>query len=416
MSQEVTVPSVGESVSSGILATWLKKDGEFVSQGEEIFELETDKATMAVPAPGDGVLKIDVPPDTEVEIGQVVAHLEEGGRKAETATSGAEESPEPGDDNSVDAGNEALSPAVRRLVEENHLDPSTIKGTGKGGRLTKEDVLNAVESSKSAPARQSGNATRSSPAADSEAAPSRKAAQATAVPGEHTQRRVPMTNLRKRIAENLVQSKQSAAHLTTFNEVDLSAVVELRKKYRDTFEKAHGIRLGFMSFFVKATQRALQEFPEANAFVDGTDILYNDYYNIGVAVSTDRGLLTPVVRDVDRKSFADIEMEISSFTTKAKEKKLSPDDLIGGTFTISNGGVFGSMLSTPIPNPPQSAILGMHAIQERPVAVDGQVVIRPMMYLALTYDHRILDGREAIGVLVKIKKLVEDPAQMLLDL
>lgn len=412
MAQEVTVPSVGESISSGILATWLKQDGEFVSQGEEIFELETDKATMAVPSPAEGVLKIDVEADTEVEIGQVVAHLEEGKPAAEKSVaektesgpksvpqkeSPAEKEPAATGKRPGAAHPDELAPAVRRLVSENGLDPSSITGTGKDGRITKEDVLKSIE------ARKSGQAANN-------------LEKRTSAPAKEGQRRVPMTTLRKRIAENLVRSKQGAAHLTTFNEVDMSAVIGLRKRYRDQFEQAHGVRLGFMSFFIKASQKALETFPEVNAFVDGTDMVYNDHCNVGVAVSTERGLITPVVRHVETMSFADIEQQIVSFGTRAKEKKLSPDELIGGTFTITNGGVFGSMLSTPIPNPPQSAILGMHSIQERPVAVDAQVVIRPMMYLALTYDHRIVDGREAIGFLRKIKLLIEDPAQMLLDL
>jgi len=415
MSQEVKVPSVGESVSSGILSTWLKQDGDYVTQGEEIFELETDKATMAVPAPANGVLKIAVPKDTEVAIGQVVAHLEEGaaGKVAGGAAAAGESA---GSRASAAATAEELSPAVRRLVADHGLDPASIAGTGKGGRITKEDVLAAADRAAAGNAKSSSAPTAGTAAPTAVAQQSAPAASKTPQEGGVRQRRVPMTTLRRRIAENLVHSKQSAAHLTTFNEVDMSAVMEIRKKYRDQFEKKHGVRLGFMSFFIKASQRALEAFPEANAFVDGTDILYNDYYNIGVASSTERGLITPVVRDADRKSFADIEREIVSFTTRAKEKKLSPDELLGGTFTISNGGVFGSMLSTPIPNPPQSTILGMHAIQDRPMAVDGQVVIRPMMYLALTYDHRILDGREAIGFLVKIKNLIEDPAQLMLDL
>ncbi|WP_455383200.1 2-oxoglutarate dehydrogenase complex dihydrolipoyllysine-residue succinyltransferase [Salinispira pacifica] len=442
MAQEVTVPSVGESISSGILATWLKEDGDYVSQGEEIFELETDKATMAVPSPAEGVLKIAVQADTEVEIGQVVAHLEEGKPEAkESSKEGgkekdAKEGPEKGEESrSADRkALDSLSPAVRRLISENGLDPAAIKGTGKDGRITKEDVTRELEASKGdgaagAPTGEKPSAKEAAPSTRGErsgggqaaglqrqpskppAAAARSRSDAAAV-----QRRVPMSNLRKRIAENLVRSKQGSAHLTTFNEVDMSAVMELRKRYRDQFEQKHGVRLGFMSFFIKASEKALQAFPEVNAFIDGDDIVYNDQQNIGVAVSTDRGLITPVIRDTASKSFAGIEGEIISFGTRAKEKKLSPDELVGGTFTITNGGVFGSMLSTPIPNPPQSAILGMHSIQERPMAVEGQVVIRPMMYLALTYDHRIIDGREAIGFLKKIKTLIEDPAQMLLDL
>ncbi|HUX11486.1 MAG TPA: 2-oxoglutarate dehydrogenase complex dihydrolipoyllysine-residue succinyltransferase [Spirochaetia bacterium] len=430
MAQEVTVPSVGESISNGILATWLKQDGDLVAQGEEIFELETDKATMAVPSPAAGILRITIPAETEVSIGQVVARLEEGkapaaaGSSVRDANSGAESKANGANDGKRAAEPVAvegrilddLAPAVRRLVSENRLDPASIKGTGKDGRITKEDVLSAMQAaaSQTIPTQSSVRGTADSATASPPAGATRSAS--TAAAGKAGERRVPMTNFRKRIAENLVNAKQGAAHLTTFNEVDMSEVMALRKKYRDEFEKKHGVRLGFMSFFIKASELALSDFPEANAFIDGTDIVYHDYCNIGVAVSTERGLITPVIRNVESLGFADIERQIISFGKRAQEKRLSPDELMGGTFTITNGGVFGSMLSTPIPNPPQSAILGMHSIQDRPVALDGQVVIRPIMYVALTYDHRILDGREAIGFLKKVKTLIEDPALMLLNL
>ncbi len=399
MAQDVEVPNVGESVSSGVIAAWLKQDGESVSEGDEIFELETDKATLAVPSPAGGVLKVLVAEGEEVEVGQVVARLEEGGSKSKTTDAQAarsEQEPESAE----------LSPAVRRVVEEHGLDPSTITGTGKDGRITKGDALAAAEA---AGAGQSGGDGTNAPDSGKGGVGPQKAA-GTA------QRREPMSNLRKRIAANMVASKQNSAHLTTFNEVDLSAVQEIRGKYRDAFEKRHGVRLGFMSFFVKAAQRALERYPEVNAFVDETDVIYNEYYDIGVALSTDRGLIVPVIREVNAKSFAEIESDIVEFARRAKDKRLLPDDLVGGTFTISNGGVFGSLLSTPIPNPPQSAALGMHTIQKRPVVIDDQIVIRPMMYLALTYDHRILDGREAIGFLKTIKDMVEDPAQLMLDI
>lgn len=397
MKSDVVVPEIGESVSSGILASWLKEDGEKVSEGDELFELETDKATLAVPAPADGVLSIQVAEDTEVQVGQTVGVVDSEGAATpeETETQGA------GDDDP-----DGLSPAVRRVVTENNLDVSAISGSGKGGRILKEDALKAVEAQKAGGA--GGEAAPAKPTPERKAAP--------AVPSGERQRRVKMSTLRKRIAENMVASKQNAAHLTTFNEVDMNPVSSLRKSYRDEFEQKYGVKLGFMSFFVKAACAALAEFPEVNAFVDGEEIVYNDYYNIGVALSSERGLIVPVLRDADTKSFAEIEQEILDFIQRAQARKIMPDELGGGTFTISNGGVFGSMLSTPIPNPPQTAVLGMHSIQQRPIAVNGEVVIRPMMYLALTYDHRIIDGREAVLFLGKIKGLIEDPRKMLLDI
>ena len=445
MKSDVVVPEVGESVSSGILASWLKEDGETVSEGDELFELETDKATLAVPAPADGVLTIQVAEDTEVQVGQTVALVDSegggaagGGKEAAAgaATGGAGQRDGAGQESGAPepaaAELDGLSPAVRRIVEENNLDPRNITGTGKEGRILKEDALRAVEEQKAGDGAESAGAARGSAAATGEAggagaaeAPEKPSAPQTSaaprkpaptVPATERQRRVKMSSLRKRIAENMVASKQNAAHLTTFNEVDMSAVSGLRKGYREEFEKKYGVRLGFMSFFVKAACTALAEYPEVNAFVDGEEIVYNDYYNIGVALSSDRGLIVPVLRDADTKSFAEIEQEILDFIQRAQNRKVMPDELSGGTFTISNGGVFGSMLSTPIPNPPQTAVLGMHSIQQRPVAVDGEVVIRPMMYLALTYDHRIIDGREAVRFLVKIKDLIEDPRKMLLEL
>jgi 2-oxoglutarate dehydrogenase E2 component (dihydrolipoamide succinyltransferase) len=450
MKSEVVVPEVGESVSSGILASWLKEDGEAVSEGDELFELETDKATLAVPAPADGVLSIQVPEDTEVQVGQTVAVVDSEGAAGESggtsSEAGAAASGGAGDSRGAAAsaaagesggGQEDLSPAVRRIVAEHGLDVSKISGSGKNGRILKDDALKAVEEQKStagdaggggtsAPsggggtaAASGGGGTSATSGGGAAARPEAPAAQrkaAPAVPSTERQRRVKMSTLRKRIAENMVASKQNAAHLTTFNEVDMSAVSALRKSYRDDFEEKYGVKLGFMSFFVKAACAALAEYPEVNAFVDGEEIVYNDYYNIGVALSSDRGLIVPVLREADGLSFAEIEQQILDFIKRAQNRRIMPDELSGGTFTISNGGVFGSMLSTPIPNPPQTAVLGMHSIQQRPVAVDGEVLIRPMMYLALTYDHRIIDGREAVRFLVKIKELIEDPRKMLLEL
>lgn len=439
MKNDVVVPEVGESVSSGILASWLKEDGETVAEGDELFELETDKATLSVPAPTDGVLSIHVAEDTEVQVGQTVAVVDTeaaggggaaadtgaadtgtaeaaGGDTAKAATAEAPGAAEPGaESGAAELG--GLSPAVRRIVEENNLDPAAIRGTGKNGRILKEDALRAIEEQKSGGAGAGGAAEKSGAAATpQEATPQKAAPPAPSVPSGERQRRVKMSSLRRRIAENLVGSKQHAAHLTTFNEVDMSEVMSLRKTYRDDFEKKYGVKLGFMSFFLKAACTALADHPEVNAFVDGEEIVYNDYYNIGVALSSERGLIVPVVRDADTKSFSEIETEILDFIERAQNRKIMPDELGGGTFTISNGGVFGSLLSTPIPNPPQTAVLGMHTIQQRPVAIDGDVAIRPMMYLALTYDHRIIDGREAVQFLVKIKDLIEDPRKMLLEL
>ena len=425
MKQDVVVPQIGESVTSGILAGWLKQDGDTVAKGDELFELETDKATMSVPSPAAGVLRISVSADTEVSVGQSVATVDTEAAEA-GASAPADDAPaaaptdaaeKPADAKSPDAAKpaddkrpaadkpstdaEKLSPAVRRVVAEHNLDPAGITGTGPDGRITKEDALAAAGRAQNAD-QSAGQASQSAATSSGDTGP--------------RQRRVKMSNLRKRIAENLVRSKQGSAHLTTFNEIDMSGVMALRAQHKDRFTEKHGVKLGFMSFFVKAACNALADYPEANAFIDGTDILYNDYFNIGVALSSDKGLIVPVLRDADTKGFAAIEAEILSYIGKAKEKRLSPDELTGGTFTISNGGVFGSMLSTPIPSPPQTAVLGMHAIQKRAVVVDDQIVIRPMMYLALTYDHRIIDGREAVGLLNRIKEQIEDPTQMLLDL
>jgi 2-oxoglutarate dehydrogenase E2 component (dihydrolipoamide succinyltransferase) len=423
MKQDIQVPEIGESVTSGILAAWLKSDGENVGEGEEVFELETDKATLAVPSPAGGVLSITVAEGEEVEVGQAVGTVDtegtptadagepaEGARGNEAqADSAGRKAPADGPAAGTPASSSAqtLSPAVRRVVEEHGLDPSAITGTGPGGRITKEDATKAAEKRGTSPsggAGSSGGDRKSSPAAGSPAAH-----------GER-QRRVPMSNLRKRIAENLVQSRHSSAHVTTFSEVDMSAIMSVRARYKETFAEQFGVRLGFMSFFVKASQHALEKMPEINAYLDGTDVVYNDYVNIGVALSTDKGLLTPVIKDVATHTFADVERAIVDFGERANAKRLKPDEMVGATFTISNGGVFGSLLSTPIPSPPQTAVLGMHAIEKRPVVVNDEVVVRPMMYLALTYDHRMVDGREAVTFLGHIKALVEDPTRLLLGM
>jgi 2-oxoglutarate dehydrogenase E2 component (dihydrolipoamide succinyltransferase) len=399
MKENIRVPKMGESVERGIIAVWLKADGEAVAEGDELFELETDKATLAVPTTVSGVLTRLAAEGDEVEVGQVVAEIESDGTptaqpsaKSESATGAT--SP---------AVVEALSPAVRRIVTENDLDPMLIVGTGKDGRITKGDALAALEKIlENRNGMKDAQGTQVAPPADSSV-------------GED-QTRIKMTSLRKRIAENLVQAKQSSAHLTTFNEVDMSAVMAFRSTYREEFETKHDVRLGFMSFFVRAVAAALAAHPVTNATIDGDEIVYNRRYNVGVAVSTERGLMVPVIRDADLKSFAEIEKEIASFAVRARDKKITVDELTGGTFSITNGGVFGSLLSTPIPSPPQSAILGMHTIQKRPVVVDDEIVIRPMMYVAVTYDHRIMDGKDAVSFLVNIKKHVEDPRTLLLDL
>lgn len=412
MKQKVEVPQVGESVTTGILAAWFKKTGEMVAEGEDLFELETDKATMPVPAPIGGVLTIITAEDTEVEVGSVVAEIDDDATTEEPASTPAEHEPATAESESSDPGvpvaapspgQEDLSPAVRRVLAEYGLDAATVAGavspSGKGGRLTKADV-------------EAYHKQQNVPRVSVEAAGA--AAETAAETG--TQERKKMSPLRRRIAENLVRSRRESAHLTTFNEVDMSAVMKIRTTYRDRFEERHGVRLGFMSFFIKAAQRALREFPEVNAFVDGEEIVYNNYYNIGVAISTDRGLIVPVLRNVETLGFAAIEEKIVDFAQRAGEKRIMPDEFSGGTFTITNGGVFGSMLSTPIPSPPQTAVLGMHSIQKRAVVVDDEIVIRPMMYLAITYDHRVIDGREAIGFLNRIKSMIEDPTQLLLEL
>jgi 2-oxoglutarate dehydrogenase E2 component (dihydrolipoamide succinyltransferase) len=404
MTIEVRVPQLPESVADATLVAWHKKPGDAVSRDENLVDLETDKVVLEVPAPAAGVIKeLKAQNGATVTSGQLLALLEEGAAAtaaapAKAATAKAEVAAKPAaaqpEATATKAGGDKLAPSVRRLVEEHKLDAGAIPGSGRDGRITKGDVLAHM-----AP----------KPAATTAAAP------AAAPAGTRAERRVPMTRLRARIAERLVQAQSTAAMLTTFNEVDLRAVNELRAKYKERFEKEHGARLGFMSFFVKACVEALRKFPVVNASVDGNDIVYHEYYDVGVAVSTDRGLVVPVLRDADALSFAEIEKSVLAYATKAREGSLTIEEITGGTFTITNGGVFGSLLSTPILNMPQSAILGMHKIQERPVVVDGQVVVRPMMYLALSYDHRIVDGRDSVQFLVAVKEALEDPARLLLQ-
>ncbi|ABC63693.1 2-oxoglutarate dehydrogenase complex dihydrolipoyllysine-residue succinyltransferase [Erythrobacter litoralis] len=416
MTTEIQVPQLGESVTEGTIGEWLKQPGDAVEVDEPIASLETDKVAVEVPSPVAGVigeLKAEVG-DT-VEVGAVIATVEEGATGA--ATKGEEparsqekreqgreeraEQEEATDSPSVD-GSQTLSPAVRRAVLEHGVDPSTIKGTGKDGRLTKEDVVAAARAK-----RDGGGESASAPAPAPAAATSG---------GERREERVKMTRMRQTIAKRLKGAQEEAALLTTFNDVDMSAVIEARTKYKDLFAKKHDIRLGFMGFFAKAACLALKDVPSVNAYIEGEEIVYHDYIDISVAVSAPNGLVVPVIRDAQAKGFAQIEKDIADFGKRAKEGTLTMEDMKGGTFTISNGGVFGSLMSTPIINPPQSAVLGLHRIEDRPVAVNGEVVIRPMMYIALSYDHRLIDGREAVTALKIIKEAIEDPTRMLIDL
>ncbi|WP_285220270.1 2-oxoglutarate dehydrogenase complex dihydrolipoyllysine-residue succinyltransferase [Pseudomonas aeruginosa] len=408
MAIEIKAPTFPESVADGTVATWHKKPGEAVKRDELIVDIETDKVVIEVLAEADGVLAEIIKNEGDTVLSnELLGKLNEGGAAAQAAPAAAAPAAAPAAQAAAPAaagGDDAiLSPAARKLAEEAGIDPNSIAGTGKGGRVTKEDVVAAVEAKKNAPA-----------------APAKPAAPAAEAPifaaGDRVEKRVPMTRLRAKVAERLVEAQSAMAMLTTFNEVNMKPIMDLRSKYKDLFEKKHnGVRLGFMSFFVKAATEALKRFPGVNASIDGNDIVYHGYQDIGVAVSSDRGLVVPVLRNAEFMSLAEIEGGIANFGKKAKEGKLTIEDMTGGTFTISNGGVFGSLLSTPIVNPPQTAILGMHKIQERPMAVNGQVVILPMMYLALSYDHRLIDGKEAVSFLVAIKDLLEDPARLLLD-
>jgi 2-oxoglutarate dehydrogenase E2 component (dihydrolipoamide succinyltransferase) len=399
MTIEVRVPQLPESVADATLVAWHKQPGDAVARDENLADLETDKVVLEVPAPVAGVLKeVKAAAGATVTSGTLLAVIEAG----EAATAKATEAPPPAAAAAAAPKGETakLGPAARRIVEEQRVDPATIAGSGREGRVTKQDVVRALDAKPATPG----------------AAPARAPAPAPAAPRSgRGEQRVAMTRLRARIAARLVEAQATQALLTTFNEVDMKALNEARSRYKDRFEKVHGVRLGFMSFFVKAAVEALRRFPVVNAYVDGSDIVYHDYYDVGVAVSTDRGLIVPVLRDADLMSAADIERAIGAYAQKARDGSITIEELTGGTFSITNGGVFGSLLSTPIVNSPQSAILGMHKVQERPVVVDGQVVVRPMMYLALTYDHRIIDGREAVQFLVTIKDCLEDPARLLLQ-
>lgn len=411
MSIEVKVPALPESVSDATIASWHKKPGDKVSRDENIVDLETDKVVLEVPAPKDGVLKETFFQEGDtVNAGDVLAAIEQGSQSEKDSTNDTEtkeaETKEDTKDSDKDkqstttteedTQDKSTSPVVRRMLAEHDLQPGQIKGSGKDGRITKEDVVNFIESQRQKTATQHS--------ADDGAS------------GEREERRVPMSRLRAKIAERLVEAQHNAAMLTTFNEVNLKAVMDMRAQYKDVFEKKHGVKLGFMSFFTKAVVESLKRFPAVNASIDGQDIVYHGYYDIGIAVSTERGLVVPVIRDVNQAGMAEVEQKIADFASRARQGKLSMDEMQGGTFTITNGGVFGSLLATPIINPPQTAILGMHKIQERPIVEKGEIVIRPMMYVALSYDHRLIDGKESVQFLVSVKELLEDPSRLLLNI
>lgn len=407
MNIEVKVPMLPESVADATVVTWHKKPGEMVKRDDNLVDLETDKVVLEVPAPADGVMgEIVKQAGTVVKAGEILAHLDtdkEDSMKTEKPSASASTvTPVAEKTKSTGSGANLAGPAARRSAAEQDLPLENIQGSGKSGRVTRADVLQQAQS----PAAPAPNL--SSRISDMSAA-------ATHASSERLEKRVPMTRLRARIAERLVAAQHNAAILTTFNEINLQKVIELRSVYKDSFEKRHGTRLGFMSFFTKAVIEALKRFPAVNASIDGTDVVYHSYFDIGIAVSTDRGLVVPILRDADRLSFADIEKTIANYGRKAKENQIAIEDMTGGTFTITNGGVFGSLLATPIINPPQSAILGMNKIEERPIAENGQVVIRPMMYVALSYDHRIIDGKESVSFLKTIKELLEDPSRLLID-
>lgn len=399
MAIKVTVPMLPESVADATILTWHKQAGDFVNRDESLVDLETDKVVLEVPVPESGILKeVKMAEGKTVEANDVLAIIEPGVALAEETPTVVSEPVAPAvvSDQKVTE----LSPAVRRLIAEHQLDVHQMTATGKGGRLTKTDVENFI-------ARQSATPTPTPVV--------KELPPVQAVIGDRVEKRVPMSRLRARIAERLLQAQHNAAMLTTFNEVNLQAVMDLRATYKEQFEKRHKVRLGYMSFFTKAVVEALKRFPAVNASIDGQDVIYHGYYDVGIAVSTERGLVVPVIRDVDKISMADIENSIVDFATRAKSAKLSIEEMQGGTFTITNGGVFGSLLATPIINPPQTAILGMHKIQKRPIVENDQIVIRPMMYLALSYDHRLVDGKESVQFLVTIKELLEDPSRLLLD-
>ncbi|MBU6295021.1 MAG: 2-oxoglutarate dehydrogenase complex dihydrolipoyllysine-residue succinyltransferase [Planctomycetes bacterium] len=391
MSVEIKVPSVGESVSEGVLSRWIRKAGQGVKAGDPVFELETDKASQEIASPAEGTLEVIVQEGQKVMVGQVVGKILPGKVTSSAAPVAAPAAPAPAP--VAKASVQAASPSARQMADEHGLDTTKIPGTGRDGRVIKEDVQAAIGSTKAAPA----------------------AAETAKVSPTRSETRTRMSTLRQRIAERLLSAQQNAAILTTFNEADMSAVMALRAKYKDPFQKKHGVGLGFMGFFVKAVAEAARAFPAVNARIEGSDVVTPNYLDVGVAVSTEKGLMVPVLRDADKMTFAQIEKGIVELAAKARDGKISVADLQGGTFTITNGGVFGSLLSTPILNPPQSGILGMHTIQKRPVVVDDQIAIRPMMYLALSYDHRLIDGREAVGFLVRVKECIENPERLMLE-
>ena len=416
MKLEVKVPAVGESITEAVIGSWTKKSGEFVKMNDVIMLLETDKASVEVVAEKDGVLTTTANAGDTVLIGAVVGFIDTNAKPTVAATAATTSTAAPtasapaanGGGRSTHPELQAhLSPAVQRVVNERGVDTAQVAGSGLGGRLTKSDVANAPAVAAST------TAVTPAPAAKAPAAPTAPVMRGPSKQGDI--KRVPMTTIRKRIAERLVQAQHTAAILTTFNEIDMSKVIELRTKYKDKFKEKYGVNLGFNGFFVKAVIEALKAYPAVNAWIDGQEIEYHNYYNIGIAVSTERGLMVPNIKDADQYTVAGVELAIRDLATKGRDGKITPDDLAGGTFSITNGGVFGSLLSTPILNPPQSAILGLHKVEDRPVAVNGKVEIRPMMYVALSYDHRIIDGKEAVGFLVKIKEGVEDPERLLIE-
>ena len=408
-SVDILVPDLPESVADATVATWHKKPGDSVERDDVLVEIETDKVVLEVPASEAGILDSIIEDEGATVISrQILARIRPGnssGKPSTEKSSDKEATPAARHTAALEEeSNDALSPAIRRLIAEHSLDANAIKGSGVGGRLTREDVEQHLAKAKEA---KPATAPASAPAAGNDAP-------APAL-GSRSEKRVPMTRLRKRVAERLLEAKNSTAMLTTFNEINMKPIMDLRKQYGDGFEKRHGVRLGFMSFYLKAVVEALKRYPEVNASIDGEDVVYHNYFDVSIAVSTPRGLVTPVLRDVDTLGMADIEKKIKELAIKGRDGKLKVEELTGGNFTVTNGGVFGSLMSTPIINPPQSAILGMHAIKDRPMAVNGQVVILPMMYLALSYDHRLVDGRESVGFLVTIKEMLEDPARLLLD-
>lgn len=418
--KQIKVPAVGESITEGTIAQWTKKSGEFVKRDEVVLVLETDKASVEVVAETDGVLTTKAKAGDVVKVGSVVGEIDEtksapapqpaAGASANPGNGAAASKSAPAPSASAAVSkSETMSPAVRRVVAETGVNPESVTGTGKGGRLTKGDVMGAGATVASTPAPQKSVSAAPAPVSF---------LKTPAMKGSLTEEvvREPMTTIRRRIAERLVEAQSTAAILTTFNEIDMSAVMALRAKYKEKFEKKYGIGLGFMGFFVRAVIEALRAFPRVNAFIDGNDVVYHNYYNIGVAVGTEKGLMVPVLKHAEHMTLAEIEMAIKGFAQKARDGKIAIDDLSGGTFTISNGGTYGSLMSTPILNPPQSGILGMHKIEERPIAVNGQVVIRPMMYVALSYDHRIIDGGESVSFLVRVKDCIEDPTRLLLEI